>query len=104
MSISVCSTVLNLILYFFKNWVLNSDVSHYYNGGLSGDLKNNYVLWNAGVGYKFLKDNAAEVRLTAFDLLKNNDSISTTYADNYREDLSSNVLTRYFMLMLSYKF
>ncbi|HQW12563.1 MAG TPA: outer membrane beta-barrel protein [Saprospiraceae bacterium] len=89
---------------FFKNWVLNSDVSHYYNGGLSGDLKNNYVLWNAGVGYKFLKDNAAEVRLTAFDLLKNNDSISTTYADNYREDLSSNVLTRYFMLMLSYKF
>jgi len=83
--------------------VINTDLSHYFNDGLADAVNANYLLWNAGVGYKFMKKNAAEVRLVAFDILKNNKAISRAYKDTYFEDVSSNVLTQYFMLVLSYK-
>lgn len=91
----------NFILW--NRFVINTDLSHYFNEGLTDAVNANYLLWNAGLGYKFLKKNAAEVRLIAFDILKNNKAISRAYKDTYYEDVSSNVLTQYFMLVLSYK-
>jgi hypothetical protein len=91
----------NFILW--NKLVINTDLSHYFNDGLADAVNANYLLWNAGVGYKFMKKNAAEVRLVAFDILKNNKAISRAYKDTYFEDVSSNVLTQYFMLVLSYK-
>ena len=89
---------------FFEHFVLNTDATYYYNRGLSSDVNTSYALWNAGIGYKFLKKNAAEVRLQAFDLLNNNTAIVRNFSETYYEDVSSNVLNRYFMLMFSYKF
>ncbi len=89
---------------FFEHFVLNTDATYYYNQGLSSEENTSYTLWNAGFGYKFLKKNAAEIRLQAFDLLNNNTAIVRNFSDTYYEDVSSNVLNRYFMLMFSYKF
>lgn len=86
-----------------KNWVINTDISHYLNDGLSSSINSNFVLWNAAIAYKFLKNYAGEVRLQAFDILKSNRAISRTYSDSYFEDTSSNVLTQYFMLIASYR-
>ena len=86
-----------------KNWVINTDISHYLNDGLSSEINANFVLWNAAIAYKFLKNYAGEIRLQAFDLLKSNKAIARTYADTYYEDTNSNVLTQYFMLVASYK-
>lgn len=87
----------------FSHWVLTSDanLSHYL--GLSEEYNKPYILWNASVAYKFLKNNAAEFRFSIYDLLKQNRSISRNVSDTYVEDLRNEVLQQYFMLSFSYK-
>ena len=55
------------------------------------------------IGKKFLKKQAAELKLSVFDLLKQNRSITRTVTDSYIEDVQNQVLTQYFMLTFSYK-
>ena len=44
----------------------------------------------------------AEVKLSVFDILNQNNSISRTVTETYIEDTRSNVLNRYFMLTFTY--
>jgi vacuolar-type H+-ATPase subunit D/Vma8 len=60
------------------------------------------VIWNAAVGYKFLKNKQADLRLYVFDLLRQNRSIQRNVSDNYYEDVQANVLTQYSMLIFTY--
>jgi hypothetical protein len=55
------------------------------------------------VGKKFLKNKQGELRLSVFDLLKQNQSIVRTVTDTYIEDVQNQVLQQYFMLTFSYK-
>jgi hypothetical protein len=55
-----------------------------------------------GLGYKFLKNKQAELRLTAFDLLEQNTNISRSITETYLEDVRANNLQRYFMLTFTY--
>jgi hypothetical protein len=55
------------------------------------------------VGKKFLKDQKGEVKISVFDLLKQNKSISRNVTEAYIEDVQSRVLTQYFMLTFTYK-
>jgi hypothetical protein len=89
---------------FLERFVVSTDASYYYNRGLESAGNTNYTLWNAGFGYKFLKKNAAEIRLQAFDILNNNTALTRNVTETYYSDINSNVLNRYFMLMFSYKF
>jgi hypothetical protein len=43
-----------------------------------------------------------ELKLSVFDLLKQNQSITRTVESNYIEDTRSRVLTQYFMLTFTY--
>ena len=42
-----------------------------------------YFLWNLSLGKKFLKNNAAEVRIEAFDVLKQHQAIKHRLGSNY---------------------
>jgi hypothetical protein len=86
----------------WKGLVLQTELNHQLFKGLSGGLNNNFLLWNAGFGYKFLKKKAAEIRLTAFDLLKQNNSLNRNITETYYEDVQTNVLQRYYMLTFTY--
>jgi hypothetical protein len=86
-----------------KGWFIQNDVSNQSYSGLSSGFNQNYWLWNAAIGKKFLKKQAAEIKLSVFDLLKQNRSISRTVTESYIEDVQSQVLTQYFMLTFSYK-
>lgn len=88
----------------WKGMVIGSDIAYTHFAGLGEDFNNNYALWNASVGYKFLKNRAAEIRIQVFDILGVNNSISRTVTETYVEDSQVNVLDRYFMLQFSYKF
>ena len=44
-----------------------------------------------------------ELKLSVFDLLKQNRSITRTVTESYIEDVQNQVLTQYFMLTFSYK-
>lgn len=88
----------------WKGLVISSEIAQQLYEGISDNFSQNYTLWNAGIGYKFLKKDAAELRLTAFDLLNQNQAISRNFTDTYTEDVYTNILRQYFLLNFSYKF
>ena len=85
-----------------KGIVLNSDISHTLYNGLSQSFNQNYLLWNAYIGYKFLKNKNLEAKVSVFDILNQNRSISRTVTGAYTEDNYTNVLRRYAMFTLTY--
>lgn len=87
---------------FGKGFLLQSEVLNQAYSGLGSGFNQNFTLWNAGFGYKFLKKQAAELRLNVFDLLKQNNSIARNVSTAYIEDARNQVLTRYFMLTFTY--
>jgi len=62
-----------------------------------------FWLWNIGAGKKFLKQQKGELKLTVFDLLKQNRAIGRTVTEAYVEDTQSRVLQQYFMMTFTYK-
>jgi Outer membrane protein beta-barrel family/CarboxypepD_reg-like domain len=86
-----------------KGWFVQNDVTNQKYSGLTDGFNQNYWLWNAAVGKKFLKNKQGELRLSVFDLLKQNQSIVRTVTDTYIEDVQNQVLQQYFMLTFSYK-
>jgi hypothetical protein len=91
---------LNLI--FGKGFVFQTDLSYYRYNGLSDSFNQQFILWNMSAGKKFLKSQRAEAKITVFDVLKRNNSITRTVTDTYIADVRSNVLTQYFMLTFTY--
>ena len=92
----------NLNLLDRKGWFIQNDVSSQIYSGLSGGLDQKFTLWNAAIGKKFLKNKAGELKLSVFDLLKQNQSINRIVTSNYIEDTQSTVLQQYFMLTFTY--
>lgn len=86
----------------WKGLVFQTELSHQFNSGLSSSYNQNYLLWNAAIGYKFMKAKAADLRLSVFDIMKQNNSISRNTTETYYEDVQTNVLQRYFMLTFTY--
>ena len=61
-----------------------------------------YSLWNASFGSKLFKNNAGEIKLTAYDLLNQNKSLSRSVTDTYIESSNTEVLKQYVMLTFTY--
>ncbi|GAA4343371.1 hypothetical protein GCM10023184_43680 [Flaviaesturariibacter amylovorans] len=96
----VLSAQLNLLS---KNgWLLNSDVSNQYFSGYSNLPSQAYTLWNLAVGKKLGKERKADLRLSVFDLLGQNQSIVRNVTDFGIENQQTQVLQRYFMLTFTY--
>ena len=70
--------------------------------GLSPTLDQSVWLWNIEAGYRFTKDNKAELKFTVFDLLNQNNAIGRTVSDVSIEDTFTRVLTRYGLVTFSY--
>jgi hypothetical protein len=88
---------------FFKNFVLNSNITHtFYSTFNSNSGNETLLLWNAYLGYKFLKNHALEARISANDILNQNKSINRTVTDQYTENSVTQVLKQYFMFSLTY--
>jgi hypothetical protein len=87
---------------FLESIVLSADLNHQYYEGLSAGYNQNYLLWNAGAGYKFLKDHKAEIRFSVNDILEQNTSVTRNTTETYIEDVQSNVLQRFYLLTFTY--
>jgi uncharacterized membrane protein YgcG len=70
--------------------------------GLSEGLNQSVWLYNVEAGYRFLKGNRGELKLTVFDVLRQNNAIARTISDVAIEDTFTRVLTRYGMLSFNY--
>jgi hypothetical protein len=84
--------------WFFQNDLNNE--SYTYKGTTPDQ---SFWLWNISLGKKFLAGQKGELKLSVFDLLKQNKSISRTVSETYVEDVQSQVLRQYFMLTFTYK-
>ena len=85
-----------------KGWVFNTDVTNQLYSGLSDGFNQSYWLWNMAVAKKLFKAQKAEIRLSVFDLLNQNQSIYRTVAETYIEDVTTQVVKQYFMLTFTY--
>jgi hypothetical protein len=59
-------------------------------------------LWNAFISKQCLRFNRGEIKLSAFDLLKQNIGISRNASQNYIEDKRVKNLQRFFLLSFTY--
>ena len=90
------------ILEFFKNMTLSYNYSYLYNGGVMGAEGISTNLLNASIGYKVFKKKNAEISLKAFDLFNNAKNINRRVSEISISNITSNTLTRYFLLSVSY--
>ncbi|AYA38642.1 TonB-dependent receptor [Hymenobacter oligotrophus] len=96
------NTTLRFSWIITKGVTLQSDVNHIAYSGLAAGFNQNFVLWNASLGKKILPKQQGEIRLYAFDLLGQNNSIQRNITPAYTEDVRTNILQRYVMLMFTY--
>ncbi len=99
----VQSAGLRLNWTFWKGFVWGNDLNQQAYHGLGGAYDQNYTLWNMTLGKKFLKDHRAEISVTVYDLLNQNNSISRNVTDSYIENQQTQTIHRYFLFSLSYK-
>ncbi len=96
------TTSLKLNWILMKKVVLNTNLTHTLYTGLSQSFNQSYLLWNTSLAYKFFKDRSLEVKVSVFDMLGQNTSITRTVTETYIEDSKTNVLDCYYMLTLTY--
>ncbi|MFI3268298.1 MAG: TonB-dependent receptor [Rikenellaceae bacterium] len=93
------------------NWIIangffvNVDYTYnFYRYSDNEDYDPNYSMLNIGIGKKFLKKQNLELRVSGFDMLNQSQALTHTIASEYVQDALSNVLQRYLMLTVTYKF
>lgn len=87
---------------FKKEVILSSDLDYYINTGRSAGFNQNIPMWNAAIAKQFMKNKAAQIKVSVFDILNQNKSINRNIGDNYFEDTRTNVIRRYFLLSITY--
>jgi hypothetical protein len=96
------TTNFSLAFTFPRSIFFNSRVN-FNNAKSSGQRDNVYfTIWNADLGYRFLKGSEAEIKISALDILHQNKSIYNSVYNNVITTSTANVLQQYFMLTLAY--
>ncbi len=88
--------------YLPKGFSFASDVNYIKKSGLAEGYNQHAFLWNAGIAKQLFKNKKGELRLQAFDMLNQNIGINRNSNQNYIEDISYNVLKRYWLLSFTY--
>ncbi len=96
------TATLKLNWIFYKGFVFNTELNQTLYNGLTQSFNQQYYLWNAYIGYKFLKNQALEAKVSVFDILNQNRSIGRNITGQYTEDYNTTVLKRYAMFTLTY--
>jgi hypothetical protein len=87
---------------FWKGFVFNTTLQNTLYSGITQGFNQNIFLWNAALGYKFLKDKSLEVKFGVNDIMNQNNGISRTVSETYVEDTRNQVLKRYWMMTVTY--
>lgn len=94
----------NVDLLLFRAVKWNSSVMYQFNNSTPVDLHPSSILWNMGMSFLCLKGKKGEIKLTAYDLLRQNRNIQRTVAANTITYSQANTLQRYFLLGFAYHF
>lgn len=95
-------TFLKFFWEFWSGFSIQTEFTHRYNGGLSGNFDPNSYLLNASLGKKLFAKEQGEVRLTFFDILKMNNNVTRSVTEYYTENVTTNVIGQYVILSFIY--
>lgn len=84
--------------------VVSSDINYAATSGYSEGYDTRTWMWNASIGYQFLRGRNATISLKAYDILGQRSNIRRNVTANYIEDTRYNSVTRYVMATISYRF
>lgn len=84
--------------------VLSTDLNYAATSGYSEGFDTKTWMWNAEIGFQFLRGRNATVSLKAYDILGQRSNVRRTVTANYIEDSRYNSITRYVMATVSYRF
>lgn len=87
--------------YTANGWVASTDFDYNYYGR-GGGLNTSVPLLNLSFARQVFKNKAGEIKLSVFDLLNQNVSVSRNITENYIQDVQNKVLTRYALLTFTY--
>jgi hypothetical protein len=87
---------------FWKGFVFNTTLQNSLYQGVASGFNQDIFLWNAALGYKFLKDKSLEVRAGVNDILNQNTGVSRTISQTYIEDDRTQVIKRYMLVTVTW--
>jgi len=94
----------NLYLNLPLNFILTSNLNYdFYRGDAAGEGRD-LILWTADLSKQVFKNKRGTIKISVYDILKQNKSYSRTTTDNYIEDLRSNTLGQFAMISFMYRF
>jgi Outer membrane protein beta-barrel family/CarboxypepD_reg-like domain len=79
-----------------------TDVDYLLSTRRSEGFNQEVLLWNMAIAKKFLKNKAAELKLTLYDILNRSRGVNRTVSENYFEDTRSNVVPRFLLVSFTY--
>jgi hypothetical protein len=85
-------------------FILSSDLDYTFYTGRTDGFNQNYVMWNGGLARKVFKNKRGELKLSVFDILNQNISVTRNVNANYIEDVQNTVLKRFGLLSFTYQF
>lgn len=88
--------------YLTKVFSLASDLDYVHRSGLPAGYNSSPLVWNAGVAAQVCKNKRGMFRLQVFDILRQNTGFSRNTSQNYIDDVSYQVLNRYWLLSFTY--
>ena len=93
----------NINIDITKTLILKYDLDYTINSGLASSVSRNLAIMNASLEKQLFKKKNGVLKLSAYDLFKQNSNISRNVSANYITDSRSNRLTRYFMATFTYR-
>ncbi len=81
-----------------RSWTIEYDASKNYLNGIAANVTKNPLVINAYIEKEFFKRKNGQLRISAFDLLDQNNYVDRTYQGAGYTDTKTNALSRYFMV------
>ncbi len=83
-------------------FTINNEFTYSVYTGRADGFNRNIKLWNAAVSRQVLKSKKGEIKIAAFDLLKQNIGVDRNVNSNFVEDIQYQALQRYFTIGFTY--
>jgi hypothetical protein len=98
------STGGDVFINFPLDIILSSRVNYNFYRGYDDQTNRDMVMWNADLSKQIFRNKRGTIKLSIYDILKQNKNYSRTTTDNYIEDVRSNTIGSFLMLSFSYRF
>ena len=101
LSNSIEQSILSFSVNCTKKLSISSNIN-YKRNSYNGSEAQDFTMWNAEIHYRLFKDNKAEIKFAALDLLHQNTGLINYGSNNSITQGSVNTLQQYFMIGLAY--